>query len=80
MPKISLITSVFNAEHYLRESLDSVFAQPFKDFELILVNDGSTDKSREIMLEYINRPNVILLENEYNEGIPISRNRALLRA
>jgi len=43
-----------------------------------MVNDGSTDKSRDIMLQFVDKPNVRLLENEYNEGIPISRNRALL--
>lgn len=80
MLKLSIITTIFDVEHYLRESLDSVFSQSFKDFELILVNDGSTDKSRDIMLEYAKHPNVRLLENQYNEGIPVSRNRALLAA
>lgn len=80
MPKLSVITCVYNTEQYLRESLDSVFSQSFSDFELLLVNDGSTDGSRDIMLEYLDRPNVRLLENKYNEGIPISRNRALLEA
>jgi len=80
MIRLSVITTVFNAAPYLRQSLDSVFAQTFNDFELILVNDGSTDDSRNIMLEYLDFPNVRMLENEYNEGIPTSRNRALLAA
>ncbi|KKN47562.1 hypothetical protein LCGC14_0661670 [marine sediment metagenome] len=79
MPKLSIICTVYNAELYLKESLDSISAQTFKDFELILVNDGSTDKSRDILLKYVGS-NVRLLENKYNEGIPISRNRALLEA
>ncbi len=79
-PKLSIITTIFNAEKYARESLESVFAQPFTDFELILVNDGSTDGTRDILLDYVNKPNVRLLENKHNEGIPVSRNRALLEA
>ncbi len=78
--KLSVITTVYNAEPFIRQSLDSVFDQTFQDFELILVNDGSTDGTRDILLEYIDRPNVRLLENEHNEGIPVSRNRALLVA
>jgi glycosyltransferase involved in cell wall biosynthesis len=79
-PKLSIITTIYNAERYVQESLDSIFSQPFSDFELILVNDGSTDKTRDIILQSLNRPNVRLLENKYNEGIPVSRNRALLEA
>lgn len=78
--KLSIITTVYNAAPYLKQSLDSVFNQTFKDFELILVNDGSTDESKDIMLKYLHLPNVRLLENTYNEGIPTSRNRALLAA
>jgi len=80
MPKLTVITSVYNVAEYLRESLDSVFNQSFQDFELILINDGSTDNTRTILLEYAKRKNVRLLENRYNEGIPTSRNRALLAA
>ena len=77
MPKLTIICTIYNADDYLEESLNSVFDQPFRDFELILVNDGSTDNSRNIMLRYVEKPNVRLLENKYNEGIPLSRNRAL---
>lgn len=80
MPQLSVITTIYNAEPYLEESLSSVFEQTFQDFELILVNDGSTDKSKEIVLKYLRYPNVRLLENKNNEGIPLSRNRALLIA
>ncbi len=79
-PRLSVICAVLNAEKYLRRSLDSVFEQTFKDFELIVINDGSTDRTRDIVIEYLDRPNVILLENKYNEGIPVSRNRGLLHS
>lgn len=79
--KLSVITSVYNEEKYIRESLESVFNQTFKDFELIVINDGSTDSTRDILIEYVNKyPNMRLLENKYNEGIPVSRNRALIEA
>ena len=81
MPKLTVITTIYNAETYLKDSLESVFGQSFQDFELILVNDGSTDGSRKIMLDYFRKyANVRLLENADNEGIPLSRNRALLIA
>jgi len=80
MPKLSIITTCYNAQDYLKDSLDSVFNQPFTDFELILVDDCSTDDSKKIMAQYVDRPEVILLENEHNEGVPVSRNRALLAA
>ncbi len=80
VPKVSIITAVYNAEQYLHESLDSVFAQTFTDFELILVDDCSTDNSKEILIKYTDHPNVRLLLNKYNEGCPVSRNRAFLEA
>jgi len=79
--KLSVITTVYNAAEYLKESLDSLFGQTFQDFEVIFVNDGSTDESKEILLRYFqDHDNVLFFENENNEGIPVSRNRALLAA
>ncbi len=48
LPKISVIVPVYNAEKYLNRCIDSILAQTFGDFELLLVNDGSTDKSGSI--------------------------------
>ena len=75
-----MITAVYNAESYLVESLESVFNQTFQDFELIIVHDCSTDNSKDILQQYNNRPNVFLLKNRYNEGVPFSRNKAFLAA
>ena len=78
--QLSVIVSVFNAIPHLRDSLESIFNQTFKDYEVILIDDGSTDGSDKILKEYLNKPNTRLLKNTSNEGIPISRNRALLVA
>lgn len=82
MLKLSVILTVYNAEQYIKESLDSLLHQTFKDFEIIIVNDGSNDDTRNIIFEYMDKFDgvVRLLENQYNEGIPVSRNRALLAA
>ena len=52
MPKFSIIIPVYNVEKYIKKCLDSVFNQTFKDFEVICVNDGSTDSSLDILKEY----------------------------
>ena len=51
-PKVSVIIPVYNVEDYLRQCLDSVINQTLKDIEIICVDDGSTDKSLEILHEY----------------------------
>ena len=52
MPKISIIVPVYNVENYLRQCLDSILNQTFTDFEVICINDGSTDSSLSILEEY----------------------------
>lgn len=66
----------YNAEKYLREAIDSILSQTYKDFELIIVNDGSTDSTKEIILSYSD-PRIIYLENECNSGICITLNNGL---
>lgn len=74
-PKISVILPVYNAQTYLRESIESILSQSFKDFELIIINDGSTDQSLEIIQSYTDER--IVLINQSNAGLPISLNRAI---
>lgn len=52
MPMIPIIVPVYNAERYLAQCVDSILAQTFTDFELLLINDGSKDKSVKICDEY----------------------------
>ncbi|MBN2922412.1 MAG: glycosyltransferase family 2 protein, partial [Lactobacillus sp.] len=51
-PLISVILPAYNAERFLEEAIDSILAQTYKNFELIVLNDGSTDRTEEIILSY----------------------------
>lgn len=75
MPTVSIIIPVYNCEAYLRETVDSVLAQDFKDFELIVVDDGSTDSSRDIVRSYSD-PRIRLIELS-NSRVCVARNTGL---
>ena len=67
-PAISVILPVFNGEAYLRESIDSILNQSFTDFELLIINDGSTDRSQEIINSYPDT-RIKLIHNPINLGL-----------
>lgn len=72
--KVSIIVPVYNHVRYLRQRLDSILNQTYKDFELIILDDASTDNSREIIQEYvINNPSIITCFNEQNSGSPFKQ-------
>lgn len=75
-PKISVVMPVYNSAEYLSASLDSILKQTFSDFELIVVDDGSTDDSIKI-LQTCRDPRVRVLANSRNLGIPQTLNRGL---
>ena len=75
-PKISVLMSVYNSASYLKEAMDSVLNQSFPDFEFIIVNDGSTDKSAEIIQSYKD-DRIFLVQNETNKGLIYSLNLGL---
>ena len=78
---VSIITPVYNSEKYISTTIDSVIAQTYENWELILIDDGSIDKSVEIINSYIKRDNRIsLLRNENNSGPAISRNKGIKAA
>ena len=61
MPKVSIIVPNYNHSKFLEKRLDSIFNQTYKDFEIILLDDCSTDDSLKILNEYVTRPNVSYL-------------------
>ncbi|MBQ5610490.1 MAG: glycosyltransferase family 2 protein [Fibrobacteraceae bacterium] len=69
MPTISVIVPNYNHAPYLRQRLDSIFNQTFQDFEVIILDDCSTDNSKEIIEEYCNRVQVsYIVYNDVNCG------------
>lgn len=76
MPAISVIMPVYNTAAYLHESIESILIQTFEYFEFIIINDGSSDNSEEIILSYKD-PRIKYLKNETNKGYVFSLNRAL---
>ena len=79
-PMVSIIVPIYNAEQYLRRCVDSILNQEYTDFELLLVNDGSTDASGDICEEYGDRDSRVIVIQKENTGVSDSRNRALDRA
>ncbi len=77
-PNVAMVMPVYNAGRFLRECLDSVFAQTFRDFILIVCDDGSSDESPRILAEYAARDSRLrILTNHENLGIPLTRNKLL---
>ena len=77
-PEISVIMSVYNGEDYLREAIDSVLGQSFRNWELIVINDCSTDSTADILSQYAARDErVRVYTNEVNLRLPSSLNKAM---
>lgn len=79
-PKISVILTVYNTSDCLVECMDSIFAQSFTDFELIVINDGSTDNSEAIIQSYVEKDSRIRLINQKNKGVSVARNIGMREA
>lgn len=76
MPKVSVIMAVYNGERHVREAIDSILCQTFEDFEFLIINDGSTNGTREVVLSY-GDARIRLVDNEKNNGQTRSLNRGL---
>ncbi|MFH2013666.1 MAG: glycosyltransferase family 2 protein [Patescibacteria group bacterium] len=76
MPKISVIMSAYNAEKDIRKSIDSILNQTFKDFELIIINDGSTDSTKNIVENYTDS-RIKIINHDINQGIYSARSDGL---
>ena len=75
-PLFSIIIPIYNSQEYLPQCIDSILQQNYKNIEIILINDGSTDKSLQICKYYLNNKNITLI-NQANSGVSNARNKAL---
>ena len=82
MLKLSIIVPVYNVEPYIRPCFESIFKQGLdeNDYEVIIVNDGSTDKSMEMIADIINQHNNITVINQENQGLSVARNNGIEKA
>jgi len=73
---ISIVTTVYNCGKYIRESIDSILSQTFDDFEFIIINDGSTDNTPEIIRSFDDN-RIRFLDHDENSGVPFRSNEAI---
>lgn len=76
-PTVSINLCCYNSEKYLRETLQSIVNQTYKDWELVIINDGSSDSTESIITEYKNKGYPIIYHYQTNMGLAASRNKAL---
>ena len=74
--KVSVIIPIFNGEKYLEAAIDSILKQTFNNYELLLIDDGSTDKTLKIISTYKDK-RIRLLKNDHNMGLAVTRNRGI---
>ncbi len=80
-PEVSVVMPAYNAEKYIGAAIESILTQTFNQFELIIVNDASTDNTKNIISSFSKQdPRIIVIQNETNLGIAGSRNRGLQTA
>lgn len=78
VPRVSILMAAYNAQEFLREALDDLLVQTFTEFELVVVDDGSTDTTAEILKGYAaSDRRIVIVTNERNLGLPASLNRGL---
>lgn len=76
-PIVSVIIPAYNAEAFIQSTLDSVLAQTYQDFEIIVVDDGSTDRTPEIVKSFVERDSRVHLLRQKNAGVAAARNLAI---
>lgn len=80
MPRVSVITPVYNGERYLGEAIESVLRQTYRDWELIVVDDGSVDRSGAILDCFDDNPRLRVIRLEQNKGTATARNAAVTQS
>ncbi len=78
--KITVVIPIYNAEKYLSQTLDSVLAQTYSNLEILCINDGSTDKSLQVLKKYSKNNHTISIINQKNTGVIKARNTAIEKA
>ena len=76
-PKISVIVAVYNTQDYIDKCLDSLVNQSYENIEIIVIEDCSTDNSKEVLKKYENNKKCIISYNEKNSGLSYSRNKGM---
>ena len=74
LPLVTIIVPVYNVENYVKKCVESIISQTYQNIEIILVNDGSTDKSGSIISEYLDLDERIRVFNKDNGGLSDARN------
>lgn len=78
--KISIVIPIYNSEKYLEECIESIIKQTYKNLEIILVNDGSTDNSAKICVDFSKKDSRIVFLNKENSGVSDTRNCGIIKA
>ena len=76
-PRLSIIIPAYNAEAYLQRCLDSIFAQEYHDYEVIVINDGSTDETPQLLDNYASRQQNLRIITQSNHGMSTARNQGI---
>ena len=78
IPLVSVVIPTFNSENFVTEALNSVINQTYSNFEVILVDDASTDNTVDVISQYVkNDPRIILEQLRENSGAAVARNKAI---
>ena len=78
MELVSVIVPIYNVEKYLEKCIESILNQTYKNLEIILVNDGSTDNSYDICLKYKEKDSRVIIVNKSNGGLSSARNKGIV--
>lgn len=79
-PFFSVVIPLFNKKKYIRATLDSVLKQEFEDFEVLIIDDGSTDSSKKVALEFLDIDSRFQLITQENQGVSVARNKGIQKA